>query len=609
MAAASEKTIDVRRAFIDGIRTVLIVDDRMRSYDESDARSAEPAPATEGSDGAQHFRATPPQSQAAQHDQQDDVARALVKNFRRRGWLHDVLNEDFERYGAQRALDCDLVVLDFKLGDEGERCLGILHALASSPQLHLVVLYTAQPQREAWLSVATALAPKPPDVELSEDEEEALDEQDRADQRGPSDQEVVDYLSGKERVPPQAEQDAPRKKRDTIRTERLKRLRVHNHALREHRRADTRRTTLGIRPVTHLESSSDEELRWLRCDNVFVVVVHKPSETITDRETGKATERIVPVEGGVLVDCLEAALNQWKPTFFRRALRFVRHRVAREGLLADAKILKDHLGEKALLVYAQAGGPEEQAERRRQIYDRMLAGVLDRLLMHEELRAAVEAPPSFTEEEERVKVYCRLNWFFNFEEQDPQHLRTGTIFALPPIKDKGEEVGICVSPECDLVPGRKPRPVLWRRATVTRWNGAAKKGKEQFVTALSEAERGHYLFAIWGGNRDGAEEEVLINLRPPDPEEEILINLRPGNPENIPKPDVLYALNGGRIADRCFEAMMIMVDQDGKPQSEPKAQTYRVVGQLRAQVATRLLHETGSVLSRVGVDFVNMPKK
>ena len=52
------------------------------------------------------------------------------------------------------------------------------------------------------------------------------------------------------------------------------------------------------------------------------------------------------------------------------------------------------------------------------------------------------------DDEDQSETYFRLNEALAFEDEIPPYLRTGTIFQVP-----GENVlGVCVTPECDLVP-------------------------------------------------------------------------------------------------------------------------------------------------------------
>lgn len=598
-AAAGNKTIDVQSAFLDGIRTVLIVDDRMRTYDQvanlqSAPESSASAESTEGDLNDDMPSAERPK------DYEDTAAGALVRDFRARGWLHDVLNSDFDTKGLERVRQCDLVVLDFKLGDTFEGSLKILHTLATSDRLHLVILYTRDEEEHAWRTMAAMLAKPPQAVESVEDEIEALRELSKDEKKAPSAQAVADYLCGNStKLRERAPQGAPPEHKQKVFQERLGWLHVHGHAVSEHKRHNAIREKLKISPVDHLEVSTGQ-LKWLRCDNVFVVVVRK--RIAQDERNGDGA--LEPVGGTVLVDRLEAALNEWNPGFFRRMLRFIRHSVAREGLMADAKILKGPIGEAALIVYAQGGGRVDQAERRRFVYSRMFESMIDRLLEDDNVREladimadgddrfkhAMRASKMAPSKGDREKILVRLNWFLSFDEQISPHLRTGTIFSLP---GKDHEVGICVTPECDLVPGRRDaaQPVLWRSATLVRESDEG--WQKEIKRALERATDGHHLFAIIQ-SKDGREEEVLIKLRP-------------GKPTDIPKATALFVLEEGRIREGQFQAMMTRVGDDGRPTIDPEAKHFRVLGQLRQQLATRLLHETGQELSRVGVDFENLP--
>lgn len=661
--------IDVKRAFIDGIRTVVVVDDRMRAYDEvvrasrtpepedsaspdepSDRvepirRSGAPSPDEEAGvsqeppdifveiGGESQFFAAKPRAsalsvQAPRREYEDDAAAALVEDFRRRGWLYDIVNTDFQMRAMARAKSCDLIILDYMLGESANDSLNILGQLAHSQRFHLVILYTREQEELVWLNIASTLAGPPSSFAHHPFDQDDEDFRERLNKVGePTSQDVVTFLCDGLSFP----ESPPTKKAKaaTPTSEQLKWISTHQRVKREHAARRDVRELLHISPVSRMEASRGA-LKWLRCGNLFVVVQHKRRGADQGQVQPEDSAVEKPLGGDVLVDKLIKCLDEWRPSFVRRMLRFLRHRVAEQGLTTDAEILKGPVGEAALLLYSRSGSPAEQVERRRLVYTRVFERILYGLLESTDVRDALDdefeggdalaqaaGAVGLDAGAHREDIYFRLNWFLAFEEHFPPFLRTGTVFFLPGSDDL---VGVCVTPECDLVSrerkpeagadaskaveeagdssagskeksrGAKPRPaqaVLWRAARLVR--GKDDAGKKQIQKGLKGAEDNYYLF---------------ISLQ----EEKCVILLRPSGSDKIPKPEVLFVLNDGRIDENSdFEAVRVFAGENGAPTLEATPQKFRVLGQLREAYAIKLLHEAGHQLSRVGVELVRLP--
>jgi hypothetical protein len=501
-------------------------------------------------------------------------------------------------------------VLDYKLKDDGDRSLKILHELARSQRLHLVILYTLDEEAHAWFNIASALAPAPTERkrDVSAQDEEKL----RAHEKEPpTSQEIVDYLSGRRvfgAIKPS------KKESQDLSAEELRAEFVYRYVVRKHKDWDEARERLGIVAAQQFEASG-QAIYWLRCDNLFVVVQNKRKVPVVAASGGVETGEVRPLGGNELLDRLKKALDEWHPSFFRRMLRFLRHRIAHAGLTTDTSILKGAVGEAALLVYAHDGSEEEQAERRRRVYTQVIEGVLHSVLETEELRTPADILPEGTDvfahaaqllsidpAAGKQEVYFRLNAFLAFEERTPAYLRTGTVFRVP---GKKNWVGICVTPECDLVARdraekkdaksesqpRTAHVVMWRPVALMR--SSDQGGDALIKKALKEATKLNHLF-LYAKNEAGVEEECVICLRS-------------GGGVSVPKANTFFVANDGRIVDGAFEATRPLSGEDGAPMVEPDGRKkYQVLGQLREAYAIRLLHETGHELSRVGVDFVSL---
>ena len=130
----------IEEAFIDPIRSVLIVDDDFPTYNEvltTAKRSGTPAPRHRGK---------------AWHNRPDRIA-SLISTFRKRPRpllvdIHDGTNVPGRKAvtTATHLHQCDLLVLDYELDRskprDGTRAIDILRALMSNNHFNLVVIYT-----------------------------------------------------------------------------------------------------------------------------------------------------------------------------------------------------------------------------------------------------------------------------------------------------------------------------------------------------------------------------------------------------------------------------------------------------------------------------------
>lgn len=644
-AASKFKAIDVRRAFIDGIRTVLIVDDRMRPYDQviasgfrdsistgvasPEACSVDYAGLDESSVGQTSDYVSVPTAVASSTGggppNEDIAAGALIRDFRKRGWLCDIVNDEFKTLAIERAAKCDLVVLDYMLGDDWTASAGIIAKLSASSRMHLVVVYTREKEEDVWWNLCLTLAGPPSNAEIDETVLDVLHRDAISETPRSTRQDVVDYLTGKRPRPKRIEN---RKGGPSV-DEQLALWRLHKDAFEATSGLRKTSPVNTVDPVGGTIEASSGTLRWLRCNNVFVVVQHKNQQALAggvelgDGDSGVIDAVDQPLGGDTLVARLTAALQEWNPSFFRRMLRYVRNEIAAHGLGADAEILRGPIGEAALLVYANSGHPDVQVIHRRRIYLQVFESVLHKLLDDDVVRNSADDVPVSSDVfahaasvtkidavKDRRRVFFRLNSFLAFEEKLPTYLRTGTVFMLP---DSPGFVGICVTPECDLVPRDKAIPAA----------PALKKSDEDLKNAKPKAARA----VLWRLARllppdkedydkkldrflEGAESGYALFLCAKDAagqEREFVVELRPDKPDSIPKARMFFVSNNGCIRSDQFEATQIYANEDGTPAVESPKQ-YRVIGQLRESYATRVLHESGQEFSRVGVDFVNMKK-
>ncbi len=640
--AATDQTLRIHRAFIDGIRTVAIIDDQMKPYHEVVGVKLPPASNGEvesASVGPYHAAMNPEDEfavgesdrtptpvgeadsvsvqRAGAGKTENMAAAALTTDFSGRGWFHDLRCDRFET-AHELAANSDLIVLDYILGQDPDAAIRILSRLAESDRMHLVVLYTREEESKVWFNIVTLFGAEPAQPSMDGEEQTRFESWVEEERQTPEQNDIALCLAGKLRVPLPPELSRGRKSMAEPPIERWRVIRSYQEARRLCAGANQDRVRLAIQPVEQMDISGGD-CKWVRCGNVFVVVQRKGQP---------------PLAGNKIIERLVSALGEWDPSFLRLMLREARHRFAAQGVGADGKLLRGKHGEAAWLIFANTGSPEERILHRRTLYNRLFEGFAQTLL---------EAWPSETttsdayeyaagktgldEEGDREETYFHLNHVLAFEEGIPPHLRTGTLFAIP---GNDQAVGVCVSPECDLVPRTEKAPsqiaeasaaehpsgegetvhagappalpvrdvrdasdersqpafvVLWRALNRMSWSP---QNKGKCVKALGKAEGLGHLF-----------------LRAEPNAEKYVIDLSEAR-----KPHAFFVSNGGRIENGSFFATRVVVGANGVPRIEDDApKAYRVIAQLRELYATKLLHETAHQLSRVGVDFVSLPEK
>lgn len=567
----------IKSAFLDSLRTVVMIDDQFPSYEELCNGKPE-------------------------HRKEADRAQSLWTGFREHGLACEVENDvpkllqDPKR--PEYILKCDLIVLDYHLSDtndEGKAARGLLRKLLENGQPHLVVIYTAHDKlNDVQLQIAATLMGRPtehfpswrPDQEEEEDQYKELQERQLV-----SDSDFIEYLQRKDIKSLNFAKDLGKQHGSKARlwAERL----LHDKAVQYDAPYDSSSKRL-------LQISNASAGPWLRCDNLFVSIVKKNKDA--QPQSGEAA---------FLQNSLLEALVDWNPSFLRIVFNYARRRVVAQGFLGDDRVLKTPNHEAGWHYYMASGTPEERNERVAALYSRLFEDLIIRVrgeledfsekfsegfsvgastnaMMNARARAAV--PDTESDED----ILHALNEYLAFEEQLPHYIRTGTIFLLPGYTDQAgiccitedTEAGICITPDCDLVPRKVDsgwpkrlgahKAVLFRPVTLSK----------DFKEALKEAEQGRALFRCHEGLK-------VLQL----------------SSSNAPprKPEIIFVENLGRIerADKTFRAKRI-TENDGKLSLRDE-KPFRVIGQLRDRYALRLLHEAGHYLSRIGVDFVNLP--
>lgn len=565
----------IESAYLKGVRSVLLIDDQFPSYEyflKDDERRA--------------FRET-------------HRAVKLWQGFRELGWACDIVPE-VERLHDEYVRMRDMIVLDYelKLDDGGASARRFLRRLVEDARQHLVIIYTNEDLASAHRDIAVSLAGNPRAEPLPPLEGDAEDEY-REWKRDHVDILTVDsllrYVKRDEKWDSKLMAAVPRGSvRDT--------KRFLEYLVQERLRTGVESS---FRSSFQTLQYPDERHSWVRCDNVFVVLVSKNA-------SHDASEfNLVEYLKGKLLE----SLDEWKPSFLRIMLSFARGRLVEKGMIGDDRVLRDAVNEAALLFYMNHC--ESDAERRERVgmlYGRMLEDLL-RDSIYEIEEFSRENPTSgsmpdgaelrldvareragVSKTTQPAQILHRLNYFLAFEPTLPRYVQTGTVFAEV-VDDRFTDFGVCTTPDCDLVPrprsGGEAKELFPLTRMIYRPIPATTVRQGAIEEQLKKAEDSQALF-LYMEKENKNYLLKLVEETGSHPAARMLLLARQG-------------VVDGEGNFRGFKLRAEDASDDPRPVVEEK--NFRVIGQLRSRYAMRLLHEAGHYLSRMGVDFVDWPPR
>lgn len=323
-------------------------------------------------------------------------------------------------------------------------------------------------------------------------------------------------------------------------------------------------------------------INWIRTDSLFITVISKEHEakTIPDR----------------LLNALEA----WDPTPHRLILSKMRSEIGQQGVVAETGVLSNR--------HLQAGWLQEilepdEAKRRTNVrlnvarHWESLGGKIDSNVV--DLAERVASFLSLPENKERVlerfdhhgayqqeeSVYLQLNCYACSKPVEGHHLSTGHVLKII-IRKTEFQYWLCLTPACDLVPGRKEGRG-WKKNLGT-WLPfkAVRLYQVDNTQALASAAGGDYLF-------------LMIDEKP----------VAFGFAENVDDQargfptlrwEQCFARENGQFGSS-KELQIGYIGKDGGLEHREYSST--IVSQLRYEYALNLMQRLGSHLSRVGLDF------
>jgi CheY-like chemotaxis protein len=482
----------IEEAYIDPIRSVVVVDDEYPSLDSWLKQFVKGGNWNGDVDAAK-------------------VAQELLDfcRVRKRPWLvdiHDATNEEEDKAIIPQLHQSDLVILDYHLqGNEGqEKALRLIRALASNDHFNLVVVYTKGDRGEirgVFWEIVEALTPVSWSGRFDEDQIASTltvirhwEDSDPGIAQRLMELVPSDLYLQERAVPGAARQIFFARVGELLRELpeglSVKPERVFDWVLNQRHKAARER--LAPEEFGKVLSNFRDDVNWIRLDNLFVTIVNK-------------NRRPAELESGLV-----EALYEYGPSLHQLLMAKMRAQMDEKGADAEAEVLRDE--------FRKAGWLFELIDARNGDRRQLLTSVVDRqwqalgqkliveideyaakLIKFVDLRGETEVKSSFVPNSISAKpdkVYAALNAYNCTKPIDRWHLTTGHIFSLPASGDVERTFWVCLSPACDLVPGQKSASTLsWfgRLGEFTPFI-AVRLEKQTTVAAVENATSNTYVF-------------------------------------------------------------------------------------------------------------------
>lgn len=573
----------IREAFIDPIRTVIMVDDEYPTLDSLAAKEVGDEASSWNGEVAEVER-----------------IRKLLEfaRSRRKPWLVDVhdgkkISMDAERGIATHLDHSDLLVLDYHLdGNEatGKAAIDILRKLAASDHFNLVIVYTKGYQgdlnrviREIALGLTypeLAFSLAPDDLKSLADALEQWEDEDLGVQERLK-AEITQNAYLQLRTKCQGDSDGllgmPEGERIMeIWKGRPKSIKISPRTLAAWLIAEKQQqleSQLSTENLGNIQVGHTKEVNWIRADKLFITVLSK--ECSPDQLEAKLTD----------------AIQLSFPSPHRLLLTKMRTEIDQHGLLAEAAILGNRQVQAVWLNDFLNPDPVDTKTVVRHTIDRHWEALGDELSRtvgdySEELRRffvpigidevmnKCGLNPAEIKSDESLKRY---NCFSSTKQIDRSHLTTGHVFRIIDDASGVSTFWVCLSPACDMVPGQKSYDGLDDYIPFI----AVKLIAVSSNNALKNATDNIYLFL----DIDGGVGTYSI--------------YKDGNATGKLEWEQKFAYNKGRFHGDNKLTIGSIVEEDENLNAVRKEA--RVVAQLRAEYALNLLQRIGVLLSRPGL--------
>lgn len=566
----------VDEAFIEPIRSVLIVDDDYPTFEEMLAGG---------------------QASGKEWRNQSDRVKDIIRGFRARNLLVDI--HDGQNVGledevkeAEHLHQSDLLVLDYQLDKtktgDGSIAINIIRKLMANAHFNLVVMHTSEDLDAVFQGVILALLTYEP-CDLPDEDVFAVDEVlvatrtriGNLDDRLNTCLGVAQYI--KYRQVGIKAYIALFMKRDAIFNDYqalcdeagwdlgTRKLLLHYQLSRA---AEAAKKDKAVTTPSQIAWSGDG-VKWVRSDTVFVAF---SSKKVGDEPLAE----------------LSAALNAWRPDPSRLYLARLQHEIDEHGTALQAQVL----GKKHALAGWYHGmlkaGPEatksiiketitRHSERLMNSVVPNVAAFAERLVESERAGDAdaiclTHFDVDLTNKAQMLRARCQHNSVVSSKDPDGWHLTTGHIFRFM------ENYWVCASPACDMVPSQLSafRKEIYQERIP--FAAIRLQPVTSMETALNKASSSRILFL----ELDEEIKAFSFNDVSDD--------------TSAPQWSILFADNLGRRDPETGSVKIIQVEADDK-QLLVKAHDAEVVSQLRYEYALNLVQRLGVSMSRIGLDF------
>ena len=574
----------ISEAFIEPIRSVLIVDDDYPTLDELLDQKIDADAGDEPVDSRKKWLEAPARF------------KAVIDGFRKphRSLLVDVhdgtnVAPDGDAKVASHLHQSDLLVLDFELDRtkprDGQRAVEILRNVLSNNHFNLVVVHTSEDLDFVFRKILFGLLAETGDGLEPEDEQRAIDAMAK---REDEDEDFLTALAAA--VGPDQYSNFRRFPKAYLRTmakgeqpfaafaqvaedagwdRELRKLVLQKQLLAEEsklRKAMNDTSPVGI-------EWSTGGVQWIKSESVFVAFSDKS-------------------EHEDLLQSLQRSLEAWSPQPSRLFLNKLRAEIDDYGVVAQSAALeRQHALAHWYNRLLEADGEERRwliSESVSRHSDQLLNIIFPRVEKFAtdlvEAEAAVGTPTEHCKrhfqvdlENENVmqKAATEHNAFVSSKEPQGWHLNTGHVFRLE------DEFWVCLTPACDLVPNQN-------KARADAYGGRLP------FTALK-------LYPAKEGRKVDAYSGLFVYLTLANEVKVFKFNEQ-GKEGSAPQSQNFYADSLGRLSeDLDFKVSRI---EAGSRRLISVRQSAKVVSQLRYEYALNLLQRLGNWTTRIGLDFV-----
>lgn len=571
----------VDQAFIDPIRSVLIVDDDYPTFEEMLSK----------------------QESSKEWRNQSDRVLGVIRGFRERNLLVDIhdcqnVRSATEIAKAEHLHQSDLLVLDYQLDKtkkgDGTIAIDIIRKLMSNSHFNLVVVHTTENLDAVFEDIIIALLPQE-SCEIKEEDPFEIAEilQSAKISVNNFDERLANSVSRKIYI--KLRQVGYRQLIALY----MKSAVIFNdfrsiceeagwniktqHQILRHQLYLFDQTIVrspGVPTAKQIDWSEDT-IKWARSDTVFIA--------FSSKNVGET-----PLED------LSAALNAWRPDPSRLYLARLLHEIEEHGTAKQAQVLRD---KPALAGWYHTMLTAEEDATRTQI-DETIARHSERLmrsvgpnvaefaerLIRAERAVDAERPDTAYEickthfkidlnnKADLVLARSHHNSVVSTKPPEGWHLTTGHIFKF------ADRHWVCASPACDMVPGQLSKfrkDIYGKRMPFT----AIHLQPAPLENALLKATGSRMLFL----EIDGKIKAFSFN--------------DPSDDTSSPQWSTFFAEKLGAFDTTTYEFKIVQVESDDKAQLTVKTHDAKVVSQLRYEYALNLVQRLGVSMSRIGLDF------